>query len=583
MPVDEAAPRRESRETRRSRATKYIIPVAFIVLHLLTAACNDVPFLADKDATLMLVSNKTYLRTNGDVAQITITGYSSTWEALRDGTLVTLTATLGSVTPRVELHEGHAVASFVSGAERGQAKVTARSGAASAEITIDIEYSALAQVTLKAKPTSLPPSGGPVEIRATVSDGHGNPFSFVPVTFSTTAGTFEEAQTINTSALGVAVNHLNTTESADVTASSMGQSATVRIEVTPNIPPTASFTFWPATPKIGETVLFDASASTDSDGTIKKYSWSFSDGYKTEGREISRTFSRAATYDANLQVTDDHGDTSAITTKSITVLDYQAPDASFTYTPASPTVNGAVTFDGSASSDPDGQIERWRWDFGDGARSEGEVTTHAYRNAGVFSVQLTVVDNDGKEDETSQAVTVGDNQPPVAGFSYTPSNPVVNGDVRFDGSSSSDPDGTIQRWEWDFGDGAKGQGEAETHSYKYAGVFYARLTVTDNGGKKDETTQTITVHANQPPTASFSYVQSTDVPTQFDFNGSASYDTDGYIVSYAWDFGDGSAPVTLSGTSVTHTFPALGTYTVRLVVTDNLGAKGDTGKDVVVQ
>ena len=561
-----------------------LIPLSLILLYFLSTGCKDVPFLADKDATLILVSNKTYLRANGEVAQITITGYSSTWEALRDGTLVTLTASLGTIPPSVELRDGRAVADFVSGRERGQAKIAARSGAAVAEITIDIEYSALAQITLKASATSLPPSGGHVDIRAIVSDGHGNPFSSVPVTFATTAGSFDKAQNpIPTSLQGVAENGLNTEESADVTASSMGQSATLRIAVSPNIPPTASFTCWPTTPKIGETVLFDGSASSDSDGQIKKYSWSFSDGYKTEGREVSRTFPRATTYDANLQVTDDYGDKSAITTKSITVLDYQAPEASFTYSPTSPVVNAAVSFDGSASSDPDGRIEHWRWDFGDGAKGDGEVATHAYRVAGVFSVQLSVTDNDGKEDETSQAVTVGDNQSPVAGFSYSPTNPVVNGDVRFDGSSSSDPDGTIQKWEWDFGDGAKGQGEVETHSYKYAGVFYARLTVTDNGGKKDETTQTVTVRANQPPTASFSYVQSTDVPTQYDFNASASYDTDGYIVSYAWDFGDGSAPVTLSATTVTHTFPALGTYTVRLVVTDNLGAKGETTKDVVVQ
>jgi PKD repeat protein len=81
---------------------------------------------------------------------------------------------------------------------------------------------------------------------------------------------------------------------------------------------------------------------------------------------------------------------------------------------------------------------------------------------------------------------------------------------------------------------------------------------------------------NQAPTASFTY-SCTDLSC--DFDGSGSSDSDGSIVSYDWDFGDGA---TASGVTASHTYAADGTYTVTLTVTDDLGATGTDAQDVAV-
>jgi PKD repeat protein len=86
---------------------------------------------------------------------------------------------------------------------------------------------------------------------------------------------------------------------------------------------------------------------------------------------------------------------------------YNIPSvASFTYSPAKPMVGGNITFDASASNDSDGTIVSYEWDFGDGSTASGQVVTHTYSEPGGYSVALTVTDNDGLTNSTSQTVTV---------------------------------------------------------------------------------------------------------------------------------------------------------------------------------
>jgi len=84
------------------------------------------------------------------------------------------------------------------------------------------------------------------------------------------------------------------------------------------------------------------------------------------------------------------------------------------------------------------------------------------------------------------------NQAPVASFTYTPPSPLVGSPVRFDGSTSHDPDGTIVSYNWSFGDGSSGTGTIVQHPYNSTGIYTVRLTVTDNAGATDSTTRQIT-------------------------------------------------------------------------------------------
>ena len=94
------------------------------------------------------------------------------------------------------------------------------------------------------------------------------------------------------------------------------------------------------------------------------------------------------------------------------------------------------------------------------------------------------------------------NQPPVASFSYSPQNPVVNETITFNASSSYDPDGNITSYEWDFGDGnvTNTTHEILNHSYSEAGSYEVTLTVTDDDGATNSTTKIITIYQ---PTAIF--------------------------------------------------------------------------------
>ena len=163
-----------------------------------------------------------------------------------------------------------------------------------------------------------------------------------------------------------------------------------------------------------------------------------------------------------------------------------APVAIFTLTPESGDIPLVVSADASASSDGDGTIARFEWDFGDGVAATGAQVTHEYTTSGAFVLRLTVTDNDGASASTTR--TVMTNAPPVAIVNIDQSVGPAPLAVNFDASASSDPDGTIDRYDWDFGDGESGSGATIQHSYTSQDRFIATLTVTDDAGSSATTT-----------------------------------------------------------------------------------------------
>lgn len=90
--------------------------------------------------------------------------------------------------------------------------------------------------------------------------------------------------------------------------------------------------------------------------------------------------------------------------------------------------------------------------------------------------------------------------PPTAVAAASPTSVTIGQAVSFDGTASSDPDGTIVSFAWDFGDGGQATTATVSHTYSTAGSFLARLTVTDNSGATGTATVTITVSDTSPPT-----------------------------------------------------------------------------------
>jgi PKD repeat protein len=165
------------------------------------------------------------------------------------------------------------------------------------------------------------------------------------------------------------------------------------------------------------------------------------------------------------------------------------------------------------------------------------------------------------------------NQLPQAHFSFVCDGLACN----FDGSGSDDSDGDIEAWSWNFGDGATASGMTAEHEFSAAGTFTVRLNVEDDEGATDSYSKSVTVALpNQGPTAQFS-IQCQD--NVCNFNGAASTDTDGQVVSWNWKFGDGGIA---SGAQATHSYAAAGSYSIILTVKDDDGASDSRSNTVTV-
>lgn len=165
--------------------------------------------------------------------------------------------------------------------------------------------------------------------------------------------------------------------------------------------------------------------------------------------------------------------------------------------PYSGTVGVPLTFDGNASSDADGNIIAYQWDFGDDNTASIPAPTHTYMTDGNFTVTLTVTDDLGDSSTATITATIGlGNQPPVADPSDTYAG-TTGVAVMFDGSASSDPDGSIISYSWNFGDGNSGYGATPSHTYSSDGIYNVTLQVMDDAGAIDSANTTTTISAQK--------------------------------------------------------------------------------------
>gem|GEM_PF-568130 len=173
------------------------------------------------------------------------------------------------------------------------------------------------------------------------------------------------------------------------------------------------------------------------------------------------------------------------------------------------------------------------------------------------------------------------NSPPVASFTFILSRRDAPCVVDFDASSSYDPDGIIVKYEWNLGDGSSATGGSTSHTYTEVGTYAIDLTVTDDQGMTCSSSEEITIlspyNDNVNAGLQIIFVASPQsylaLPFTIKFDASGSVSDEGIIVSYLWNFGDGS---TGRGRSVLHTYPRAGSYTVSLTATDSQGATGST-------
>jgi PKD repeat protein len=306
----------------------------------------------------------------------------------------------------------------------------------------------------------------------------------------------------------------NYTAKVRVTDNSGAQAAAtlpITVNAVGNQPPTASLSAPTASGNAPLTIAFDATGSSDSDGSIVRYDYDFNndgiwDAYDSAST-LSYTYTKAGNYTAKLRVTDNAG-AQATATMAITVSGSGGsggPTAALTATPQNfSTVPKDVVLDPSGSTAGSAPISRYDWDldndgFFDTYSGSPLTLTRHITTQGVYVYKLRVTDTNGQYDETT--VTVTASGPPIAVLAVSPGNPVSpNVTITLDASGSSDPGGSITKYEFDKdGNGSyetdNGTNPMTTTSFAGAGDYTVHLRVTDNDNNQTTTSKTIQVRS----------------------------------------------------------------------------------------
>ena len=346
-----------------------------------------------------------------------------------------------------------------------------------------------------------------------------------------------------------------------------------------NRAPVANFTHSPATIYSDTTVSF-TNTSTDPDGDVLSYTWSFqAPGSSTwtdfsKVKDPSRIFNSKGTWNIRLTVND--GTAAHSTVKSL-VVQNRTPVAQFTHSPTTIYSNTTVSFN-NTSSDPDGDTLTYQWAYQQpGSTSWVDFSTvrnpsRVFNIKGTWNIRLTV--NDGT---TSHAVTrplIVSNRNPVADFSWNPTTIYNDTTVNLT-NSSSDLDGDTLTYQWEYQQPGSttwvrfSTNENPARLFAIKGSWNIRLTVND-GMASHSATKSLNV-LNRPPVASITHnpaVVYKDTNVQLASNAS---DPDSDTLTYKWEV---QKPNTTTWTQIstlanpTYTFNEKGPWTVRLTVSD---------------
>jgi PKD repeat protein len=329
-------------------------------------------------------------------------------------------------------------------------------------------------------------------------------------------------------------------------------------------------------------VYLDASNSRDRNGIVVFYDWDFGDGSEDSGVNVIHKYKDSGVYTVTLLVTDNLGDSDIemitvsvgnIAPKAAIKLDYLIREQS---SDDIVWMDDVVTFEAIYSDTvSDTESLLFHWDFGDNHMGLGAKTTHAYTAPGVYTATLTVTDEDGDVGTASVDITVK-NVIPTASifFAQTAFEDEV---VYFSGvGTDTISDLATLSFKWDFDDGNTATGKDVTHIFKDEGIYEVTLSVSDQNSGVGTHTTSITI-INPPPVADAGWSQYGYEDQTMKFLGTGlDTPSDQSLLTYTWDFGDGTSG---SGASQSHVYSEAGMYHVTLTVTDD---NGDIGTDRIV-
>ncbi len=373
---------------------------AMVVLAAGLAACDKVPLLAPTNSTITLSASTRVLPLNGSTG-LTAFVTESSGTPVQNGTTVRFTTTLGSVQPvETQTINGLAVATFLAGSSSGVADIRAVSsgptGTDAATTTnlvqITIGAAAITGVVVQASPSSVPASGGSIEIIATATGPNNLALGGVGVTFSTTAGTLS-ANTATTDGNGQARVTLATNRAATVTARVGSLSGTVEVTVSPTA--SVTLTTSPASPTTGQPVTLTVTPAT---GTAPSVSIAWGDGASTNmglvsaAQSVTHAYSNAGSYTITATATDNGNTFSTSTAVTVAPLSVGLTVSLATVA----TVGSTATFTATVTG---GNPQTFEWTFGDdtdSVKTTASTASHVYTQNKAYTATVTVTTIDGR-------------------------------------------------------------------------------------------------------------------------------------------------------------------------------------------
>lgn len=374
----------------------------------------------------------------------------------------------------------------------------------------------------------------------------------------------------------------------DDSGASDTDSSDVDVQVPSLMPPIAECN-GPYTGKTNAAISFSSAGSYDPDDGPLEYYWTFGNGESSVEANPSYSYKESGTYNVTLTVTDSDNltdiESTTSTVKSTVVIPPSPPlkpnkqPVAFGEIPLLGEVGMEIQFFSNGSYDPDGEIVEIVWSFGDGFISNDENPIHVYIESGFYEVLLHVYDDEYESDTFSSEIAIFEpNIAPVVALDV-PLGGKTNVSVYFSTTECYDVDGEITTYSWSFGDNFTSDLENPRHTYSSPGIYDVSLSVTDNSGTSTDAITVIEISSNISPIPIIDGKNMTKIGKVVEFSASSSYDVDGEIIEYRWDFGDGTISY---HENIQHVFLEEGEKTVTLRVTDDNQATNETNSSILI-
>ncbi len=395
--------------------------VALIFIPI-AAACDKVALLAPTDSVITLSINTTTLPVNG-TAEVFATVIEPSGTPVHDGTVVTFTSTVGVMEPREARTEGGiARATFRANGQSGTARITAFSGGARVDEPLEVLVGGAAAnaVTVRTEPTSVPATGGTVEVIAVVVDVSGNPLPGAPVVFTANNGVLSSNSAV-TDAGGQARVSLTTSRETTVRAAVAGKegTATVTLVTLPTVTVTAST----PTPAVGVPVVFTItpSAATNTNNPVQSITFDPGDG--TGPRQLPGSnsptsfpyvYSSEGAYTATATIVDTTGLRNQGSTGVFVQRAFPTVTISASPNPVAPGASTTISVSSAAGSI--GGVTGPPVRYVDVSFSDGQsparvgpgsgTVSRTFTAPGTYTARATAVDAAGTATETSTTIVV---------------------------------------------------------------------------------------------------------------------------------------------------------------------------------